>query len=402
MIRWLICSSLAMWAATSALAGAPPSYPRTPNSIRALWVDTWGPGMCSQTECDEMLAYVHKYGFNTILAEIRKIGDAYYPSQIEPRAVNVARGFDPLQYILTKTRATPDMRVEAWMVANRVWTGEEAPPMTNPPHVLTRHPEWILKDIDGATREREGKPSAFLDLSYPKARTYNAQLCADVAKRYPVDAIHLDYIRYPANTWGYGEHALAEFAKAHPGGAQIPSPSDEAFTKWRADQVTATVREIKQAITQARPGIQLSICGLTWGATSEGDYYKTGGYIRAMQDWPRWLEEKSVDFAYFMHYKREMDQIQARDYRQWLSVLLNYRGHGRIVAGQGAYMNSIKDSVKQLETALHQGLDGVAVFSYRTPNSEKIDGKLDPQGFGQALLKSPAWSSTNKVKGKIR
>ncbi len=42
-------------------------------------------------------------------------------------------------------------------------------------------------------------------------RDHIAAVAADIVSRYNVDGLHLDYIRYPGNEWGYNEVALKRF-----------------------------------------------------------------------------------------------------------------------------------------------------------------------------------------------
>ena len=355
--------------------------------IRAVWVDSWGPGLYTQEQCDELIAWCETYDFNTIIAEVRKVGDAYHQSYLEPAGLDegskkaVYPGFDPLGYLADELADRRDIRLEAWLVANRVWKGADDPPRSDPAHVVNEHPEWLLRNREGGTRG-EGD-SVFLDSSDPAARAWNARVVRELLQRYDVDAIHLDYIRYPGNEWGYGERSLARFAAAT-GRSDVPEPLDAEFTSWRAAQVTEQVREIRDAIDDVRPSVELTAATIAWGAPDDSKgFYGSGGYVRAQQDWPNWCERRLVDAIYVMHYKREHVAEQAADYRKWFPHFLSFRGPGsaKIVIGQGSYMNAIDDSVTQVQDAIGAGFDGYAIFSYRTPNK----GAVDREAFGQAI-----------------
>ncbi|MEZ6197310.1 MAG: family 10 glycosylhydrolase [Planctomycetota bacterium] len=342
-----------------------------PEEIAAVWVDSWNPGLFDAAQIDRLVDWCRAEGINTILAEVRKVGDAYYDSRLEPRGVDatgarIPLSFDPLGHLLRRARSR-GIRVEAWLVANRVWKDEAPPPITLPEHLMTRRPEWLLRDRAGRIRA-EGDPSVYLDPSDPEARAWVAEVAADLVRRYPVDAVHLDYIRYPGREWGYGERSLARFAAAS-GRSGSPAPDDPEFGAWRREQVTRELEEIRTAIRAVDPEIELSAATITWDEMGAGSYEATRGHGAVFQDWPMWCRTGLIDVNYPMHYKREHDERWRRDYRRWLDFFESVRreGRARIVVGVGAYMNDPEGTAAQLREARARALDGTAIFSYHAP-----------------------------------
>lgn len=356
-----------------------------PDVIRAVWVDSWGRGLWSAAEVDELVKWCTDHGFNTILAEVRKAGDAYYTSLREPAGTGpggrpLAKGFDPLDHLIEKARPH-GLRIEAWLVAHRVWKGSGEPPATWPRHVLAEHPEWTLRDVHGGVREAGADGNVFVDPAIPGVRRHLAEVAADIVKRYPVDAIHLDYIRYPGRKWGYGEQSLARYRR-ETGASGVPEPADDAFTAWRAEKVTDAVGEVRAAIKNVRRDVDLTVATVTWGDVGRAGYRGTRGYRDAMQDWPAWCERGLVDVLYTMHYKREHVAAQKESYRRWFDLMRRCRStRTRVVIGQGSYLNDIGNSVVQIRDALEAGFDGFCVFSYRTTNR----GQSTPHAFGRAV-----------------
>lgn len=372
--------------------GRPPKRVRPADEIRAVWVDSWGDGLYTEEQCNATVAWAWDHGFNTVIVEVRKVGDAYYKSLYEPRGINAATGlplaadFDPLATLVAAVRARPGMRIEAWIVANRIWKGSPQPPPMTPAHIALTHPQWLLLNQDEKPWEEGAETAVFIDPSDQGARNHVSDVAADIAEFYDVDAVHLDYIRYPANTWGYGTASLGRF-RAETGRTDTPQPTDPEFTKWRADQVTKQVREIRDRVKVVKPKCQLTASVVAWGAPSPNGYRDTKGYLGACQDWPTWMAEDLVDAIYVMHYKREHVVDQARDYRMWFNEFRKFhdRSSPRLVIGVGCYMNEIDASMKQIADGRTAGFDGVAVFSYRVTNS----GTVDRAAFGEALLRGP-------------
>jgi uncharacterized lipoprotein YddW (UPF0748 family) len=172
-------------------------------------------------------------GFNTLLVQVRGRGDAYYQSRLEPRAALLASqpaSFDPLESVLTDAHAA-GLRVHAWMNANLV---SEAEPSALPAHIVQAHPEWLmvpkeiaadLWDVDPGSREYLAELSRYTRAHsdrieglyasplHPDAADHAVKVIADVAARYPVDGIHLDYIRFPSAEFDYSREAIAQFRR---------------------------------------------------------------------------------------------------------------------------------------------------------------------------------------------
>ena len=84
-------------------------------------------------------------------------------------------------------------------------------------------------------------------------------------------------------------------------------------------------------------------------------------YLSAMQDWRRWLEEGSLDFAVAMLYTRD-DRLL----RYTAHALVGGGSGDRVWLGLGSWL-FIDDAVRmqrQLDLALARAPAGIALFSY--------------------------------------
>ena len=119
---------------------------------------------------------------------------------------------------------------------------------------------------------------------------YMRAVIADMAKRYPVDGVHLDYIRYNHLCYGWSEDDLSRYAQHGVDTAKVtalmkrtfdgPQPDSEAiFDAWRAADpdvralsqvrrasVTAFARALSEAARDARPGLTVSCALMPEGA----------------------------------------------------------------------------------------------------------------------------------------
>ena len=185
--------------ATPAPSPSPVTYaaPR----LRAMWVDAFHDGIKSPAQVEKLVADAHRANLNALLVQVRKRGDAYFNLADEPRAADItgSRGFDPLGYLIRLAHAsTPRIQVHAWV--NTFFVGETS-------GAYLKHPDWVDRAIDGST-------GGYLDPGVPAVQAYTHRVFMDIALRYDVDGVHLDFIRYPGADWGYSAEALRLFKLA--------------------------------------------------------------------------------------------------------------------------------------------------------------------------------------------
>ena len=98
-----------------ASATMPPANPN--RRISRFLVDAFNPGFKTPQEVTKLIADAQRANANAIVAQVRRRGDAFYTSAIEPRTLdpNVPAGFDPLQDLIDKAHAA-GIEVHAWMV----------------------------------------------------------------------------------------------------------------------------------------------------------------------------------------------------------------------------------------------------------------------------------------------
>ncbi len=340
------------------------------NLYQGMWIYSWGVGFLTPDQTEAMIATARNSNQNIILPQVRKAGDAYYKSDIEPFADNVEEGYeDPLADILEKAHDTSDgkqyIQVDAWMVPYRVWNAS----MGTPPdgHVLKKHPEWEGRRYDGKTDS-----TITLDPGVPGVTDYLVDVATELVEKYDVDGIHWDYFRYQSWEWGYNPIALARFKRLY-NRTEDPDPRyDEEFNQFRRDQICHMGRKVYAAVKAVRWKCRISAATIGWGDILNG-FEATRTYNEVFQDWPRFMEEGLLDMNVHMAYKREYVWDQARDFRDWMRVVGDRKGGRHGVDGPGVYLNSIEDSVTQIQTALDlPGVDGTIVYVYHATNKDGV------------------------------
>src|SRR5262245_12137471 len=110
------------------------------DEVRALWVVRTS--LTSAQAIEEMVGAAKQSGFNTLLVQVRGLGDSYVQGGIEPRPAALAAqpAFDPLATAIAKGHER-GLAVHAWINVNLV-AGTDVPASRS--HIVYRHPEWLM------------------------------------------------------------------------------------------------------------------------------------------------------------------------------------------------------------------------------------------------------------------
>lgn len=73
--------------------------------FRGLYVDAFHPGFKTHEEVTQLVSAAKEANLNALLVQVRKRDDAYYNSNIEPKASDIAADYDPLADIITQAHA---------------------------------------------------------------------------------------------------------------------------------------------------------------------------------------------------------------------------------------------------------------------------------------------------------
>ncbi|MGB7249423.1 MAG: family 10 glycosylhydrolase [Phormidesmis sp.] len=291
------------------LAARPISQPQ----IHSIWLDRETiVSAGSKAGLSEVFERFKSTGINTVFVETVNAGYPIYPSDVAPAQNPLIRGWDPLAAAVELGKEY-DIEVHAWVwlfaAGNQVHNRIVGQPADYPGPVLSAHPDWAGFDNRGSLII-PGQTKTFLDPANPEVRQYLLDLLSEIASRYDVDGIQLDYIRYPfqdpsANQlFGYGNAARKQFhsltgvdpitLSPNNGGDEQSAYLWRQWVAFRTHKISSFVSEASQRLRAQRPDIILS------AAVFADDTRKRQQTIQ--QDWEDWADQGLVDWVVLMSY----------------------------------------------------------------------------------------------------
>lgn len=363
----------------NALSGTGASNLSRPDFVKAIWVDAQGPALHSAETIKKLVADCREAGFDTIYAQVRANGDALYSTTLVPRQQNLPGNLDPLKTLLEEAKAgSKPLKVHALLVTYRVWSSIGEP---GADHVAKQHPDWVTLAEDGSKSMENGE--TWLDPGNVAVQDHLALIATDLVKNYAVDGVQLDRIRYPELDLkkypngrlgtGYNQAALDRFNQEK-GKTGRPAPTDADWVNWRRDQVSETVRKIREAVRAIRPNAEISVGAVTFGPPPNGreEYIsKSTPYTSVLEDWVGWGEKGLVDSNVIMNFKRAEDRTT--DFEGWQDFALNNKGKAKVVIGVGGWLNDPRYTVAQMLLPIFQPkADGVALYGYNDTYKDNL------------------------------
>jgi uncharacterized lipoprotein YddW (UPF0748 family) len=339
--------------------------------VDGLWVVRTA--LVSPQAVDQVVDDAARAGFTALFVQVRGRGDAFYASRLvsrSPLIANQPASFDPLARLLERARGR-GLAVHAWVnVLLVAHFGLSLPPG----HVLRTHPQWamvprsiaepalrvaprdLLALIGRAGRSDPDVEGYYLSPSADGVGAHLEEVVREVVHDYPVDGLHLDFIRYPGPEYDYSRAALEGFARDRGGrGGLLSGPlrDPEAWSTYRRHEVTALVGRLVTAARSVRPGLELSAAVAPDEAQAVSQKF---------QDWPGWMSAGLLDAICPMAYTPDAGLFRA----QIGKALLRTRSRGSVWAGIGAYRLPVDGTVERINWAREAGASGVVVFSHES------------------------------------
>ena len=284
----------AVWLTTLANLDWPKNYARSEESIKL-----------QKQELIDILDKYQKANINTVLLQARVRAATIYPSDIEPwdqcitgiegRAPGY--GYDPLGFAVEECHKR-GMEIHAWIATIPVGAKNSLGCRT------------LMKK---GFRIRNFSTGSYLDPADLGVAPYLASICGEIVRKYDVDGINLDYIRYPD-------------------GWPRPSYRDGDTPDQRRSNITAIVRAIHDEVKAIKPWVKMSCSPI--GKHADLSRYSSknfNAHDRVSQEAQEWMRLGLMDQLYPMQYFR------GDNYYPFLADWVENAYKREIVTGLGTY-----------------------------------------------------------------
>ena len=335
--------------------------PKRPPEVRAIWVTRWD--FRTEEDVRKIVAGAAVLGLNRIFFQVRGQADAFYPSSLEPWGEDLGGpptrdgnpGFDPLKTAIDEAHAR-GIALHAWLNVLPAWKGPTPPRSKS--HLVHTHPEWFLTNEAGKRKILDRAHYSLLNPCLAAVRAHLAAVFTDLAGRYAVDGVQLDYIRFMDRDIAKGEDVpfdpatLKQFRK-EAGGSPADRPAAwDAFRRRAIDQLVA---DISTAVRAKRTSCTISVA-----AIRDFNLART----RLLQDAAGWRKNGWIEEVYPMIY-----EPTALRFGEFAGDWARLCGGDSVVPGIGVHLldggESLRDQIRSIRRMpVAERPAGYCLFAY--------------------------------------
>ena len=284
-------------------------------------------------------------GFNTLYPNVWSRGATFHSSRHAPMEPALAKANPNLDPICRFTQAAHrrGLQVIPWFEYGLMEPADAA--------VVAQNPDWVLQRRDGSSEmAMHGKPMVWLNPAHPGVRQRFLGLIGEIVQRCNVDGIQLDdHFAWPVEL-GYDPFSRARYL-AEKGLEPPDDHTERAWMRWRRQQLTGLLREMRSQLK--RSGTLISL--------SPGPF--RFAYNHWLQDWELWALGELIDDLVVQNYAYSLQGFE-KDLNQ--PALVKARSWGMpveigILAGFGGRTPAMATLAQKAQLATSRG-HGVIYF----------------------------------------
>ncbi len=331
--------------------------------IKALWIVR--DDMVTKKLIDDAILFSVEKNFTDVFVQIRGRGDAYYSSNLVPRAELISKtDFDPLAYIINKTKSL-DLKIHAWLNVYYLWSSPQEPKHKD--HLLLTHPEWIdtynpdRMDVNNMLKKMRVNRSIngegfYLAPTHPEVEAHLQNVITELLQNYSLDGIHFDYIRFHDSKSGMNPEGLKIFLNHNnslPGLPSLELNKKPSFSDFKKASITNFIRKASSRIRAYQPNCIISAAVKPNLIDAKNVFY---------QEWDEWLIGEYIDWAILMNYTSN-----TRNFENNIQIIrdnLPKKYFNNILMGIGVYNQTYKSASEKINITIRNQFAGYSLFSY--------------------------------------
>ncbi len=317
---------------------------------RAVWLR---PRDTSIVQIQKRLDMLKDLNINTIYLETYWNGYAIYPTGNETMQQNpMFNGMDILGIYLKEAHAR-GIEVHAWVENFLV----DQP-------IAVKKPEWMAVSRKGDNFYLENGVTKyyFLNPALPAVRDFLSGLYKDLARKYNLDGIQFDYMRYShsgdySNDFGYDTYTRQLFDGYTGTDPIVLKPGDALWDSWcdfRAYSVSSYAYRMFSEVRSIKPMVKIS--SDVWP-----EYDKT--LVDIYQDPKAWISKDYINNLIPMSYYLDEAPVVEDIMNSWSFA----RGHSQLTSGIATF-NKVDTKVLlgQINAIRAANTNGIAIFEFES------------------------------------
>lgn len=258
---------------------------------------------------DTLTSSIASLNFNTIIFQVRPMGDALYSSELVPIShfINGANQGAPIDYdpldILIKLSHSKGLEFHAWLNPYRITNANVSLNELSPSNFAVKNPDWVIHH----------NGMVYLDPGIPEVKQHIVDVVMEIVSNYDIDAIHFDDYFYPSE----------DFADIHSYQAY-----GEGFTNiedWRRNNVNTLIEEVYNSIKEIKPWVQFGISpfGIWRNLNTDATGSNTSGkqsYDSMFADSREWISRGILDYITpQLYWSTQFDIANYEILKEWWS-----------------------------------------------------------------------------------
>ncbi len=341
---------------------APPALiPSRKNSttyeLRGVWLTNIDSNVLfGRDRLSAALERLHQLNFNTVYPTVWNWGYTLYPSRVAQRVIGRAidptpglQGRDILREI-SQQGHQKGMAVIPWFEF-----GFMAPINSQ---LALRHPTWLTARRNGKRLWKEGKHNrVWLNPFHPEVQKFIKDLVVETVSNYDIDGIQFDDHFGLPTEFGYDAYTVKLYQKEHKGKRPPANPQNPEWVRWRANKITAFMKQIFQAVKANNKNCIVSVAPNPQRIS----------YGLFLADWKSWEKQGLIE------------ELVLQVYRNDLKVFISELQYAEVEAARQripvsiGILSGLKDRYvpwgqiqNQVQVARRYNFAGVSFFFYET------------------------------------
>jgi len=334
------------------------------NTKNAFWVVR--DALITKSDIDAIIQTAVYLNISDIFVQVRALGRTYYASTTEPRVEELDKDFDPLALIIRRATLY-NIRIHAWVNMFYIWSGNQEP--EDKDHVFYSHKDYILRNCSFPTYQElksAGIEGYFLDPQSRQVKKYLLNLLLEIADKYELAGVHLDYFRYPGVFFSFTPESRTNFRLQNyydplelycftneyvqRRGHDVFRYADRVYRQFLAEGLSEYLEEIKNVLKERKPNLELSVAVKPDPIEAKHRYF---------QNWLNWIKSNLCDFVVLMNYRKDI-----REFMSPLDVILKSGVKGKVMVGISTYNQDAQAVNKRILAIQKDKWPGLSLFSY--------------------------------------